>query len=71
MYFPPNSDTGTVVFCAKRNYDYYFDNSAWVLPWVQYKQVPIFLVGEFNSEVDIDAVEHIQISVQNMRLLEF
>lgn len=30
-----------------------------------------FSVGELNSEVDTDAVEHLQISVQNMRLLEF
>jgi len=31
-YFLSNSDMGTVVFCAKRNYSYYFDFSTWVLP---------------------------------------
>lgn len=30
-----------------------------------------FSVRELNSEVVIDAVEHIQISIQNTRLLEF
>lgn len=40
--FPPKSDMGTVVFFAKKNYNYYFDYSTRVLPWVQCTQVPIF-----------------------------